>query len=101
VVENFLKRILAKKSIILQPIVFSDKKTHFLIEYNTDSMFIGDDSLDSILDKLISTYDVDRGLAKIQMLNEIKYVRGDRTRRQLIDIMMRYQKACGFEAGPN
>lgn len=100
VIENFLKRVLAGKSVILQPIVFSDKKTHFLIEYNTDSMFIGDERLDKILTDLVGTYDVDRKIAKSHMLNTIKEVRGDRTRRQLKDMMRRYQKACGFEGKP-
>lgn len=106
VVENFLKRVLAKKSIILQPIVFSDKKTHFLVEYNTDSIRItvGNDEkgrpiqldLQSILTNLVSTDEAERMIAQAQMLREIKSVRGDRTREQLIDVLTRYEKALGL-----
>lgn len=94
VIENFLKRLNDSKSIILQPIVYSDKKTHFLIEYNIDSIYtLEGDCLKDVIANLISTSEKDRLLARSQMLREIKDVRGDRVRNQLIDIMSRYQKA--------
>lgn len=101
-VENFLKRLRDGKSIILQPITYSDKKTHFLIEYNIDSIVtLAGDNLSDVIHSLISTSESDRIVAQMKMLDEIRQNRGTFVKNQLIDIMSRYQRAFSLNNDSN
>ena len=97
-IENFYKRAQKNQSLILQPITFSDKKTHFLIEYMTKDIYIDDrdgnrgEALSDVVAGLISTNENDRILSESRMLSEIRYVRGQRTLQQLINVFKRFEK---------
>lgn len=107
VFNNFYKRLSEPieegqhRSIILQPITFSDKKTHFLVEYMIDQMYINDKNKDGrnlskVMSDLISTNSSTRAIAQLEMSKEIRYGRGMRAKRQLVNIMQRFQKQFKF-----
>ena len=95
-IENFYKRASKGLSLILQPITFSDKKTHFLIEYITDNIYIGDEHKTGMLlsDVVSMALNVDKNsriVALSQIDSEIRYTRGMRVKRQLINVFKRFQ----------
>lgn len=108
-VGNFLKRLQAGQSIILQPITYSDKKTHFLIEYNIDHMWSRSDvrgkatkrsrKYSDIIRDLTDSDSTTRDLAKIDIVDEIREVRADRTKRQILNVLNRFNKVYNLWTG--
>ena len=94
ITNNFLKRLTSTEdSIILQPITFSDKKTHFLIEYNIAYMWTKyGRNYKEMMKDMIDSDKGTRDVAKEQILREIREVRGDRAKRQIINVLNRFNK---------
>jgi hypothetical protein len=80
----------------LQPIVFSDKRTHFIIEYRIDKIKFGEDqkSLDTVL-KNICSFNKDR-IKDINLIeSEIRKIRLDKYETQALNLIKRFSIALG------
>lgn len=91
------ERMLTENSIWLQPIVFSDKRTHFIIEYRIDKLKLGKDrkTLSDIL-KNICSFNGNRKEDIALMESEIRKVRLDKYEKQVLNLIKRFSIALGW-----
>lgn len=100
VVENFYKRLSEGKSIILQPNCFSDKKTHFLVEYLVNQRYINNQSIGSIFQNFIVTGDENkRSEYRNLFRSEIISSNSSRVKQQLLSQFRRYEAVYGANLG--
>ena len=97
--SNPTKENLMEDSVLIQPITYSDKRTHFLVEFNLKALKLsaGDD-LKSIIAKIMS-FDKNRRDAILKIEKEIKDTRADRIKTTIVNFIQRYN--TGLNLGMN
>lgn len=86
--SNPTKENLMEDSILIQPITYSDKRTHFLIEFNLKAIKLGNRTLKDVLSKIADFGNKSKEIASIE--SELRSTRGDRVKTTAINLIRRY-----------
>lgn len=94
------KRKATDVSIWIQPIVYSDKRTHFVIEFRVNKLLIKGEKFSDLL-KTVATFEKSRTKAIEKIENELRAIRLDKYEKQAISLISRFSTALKWDLKRN
>lgn len=92
--SNPTKENLMEDSILIQPITYSDKRTHFLIEINLKAIKLGKQTLKDVLTTISGFGNKTDAIAQVE--SELRNSRADRVKTTAINLIRRYSIGLGL-----
>lgn len=91
IIQDFYRNLIYSDTIKLQPIVFADKRTHFLVEFDTSNIKLGQKSLHKTLFEIAKSFNNKEGQSRI--LSFVKGYRQSKTKSQILNLIERFNIA--------
>ena len=100
-VEDYYNNLYKENgNFLLQPIVYSDKRTHYLVEFDTNKIFLrSGTSLRNTLRNIGESFNTP--IQEQQIIDYVAEYRKDKTKAQIINLIRRFNNALGWNLEVN